>query len=55
MIRILRVRKKIAGLGGNVYSTCHPYKTEFKTVEEARKYYENLYNGTILFDYETFE
>ena len=55
MIRIIRVRKKIAGLGRNVYSTCRPYKTEFKTVEEARKYYENLYNGTILFDYETFE
>ena len=55
MIRILRVRKKIAGLGRNVYSTCSPFKTEFKTVEEAREYYENLYNGTILFDYETVE
>ena len=55
MIRILRVRKKIAGLGRNVYSTCSPYKTKFETVEKARKYYENLYGGTILFDYETFE
>lgn len=55
MIRIIRVRKKIAGLGRDVYSTCRPYKTEFKTVEEAREYYENLYNGIILFDYETVE
>ena len=55
MIRILRVRKKIAGLGRDVYSSCTVFKAEFKTVEKAREYYEKRYNGTILFDYETVE
>lgn len=55
MIRILRARKKIAGPGRNVYSACILFKTEFKTVEKAREYYEKRYNGTILFDYETIE
>ena len=55
MIRILRVRRKIAGLGRNVYSRCTVFKAEFKTVEAARKYYEKRYIGAILFDYETVE
>lgn len=55
MIRVLRVRRKIDGLGRNVYSACPMYKDEFKTPEEARKYYENLYYGKILLDYETAE
>lgn len=55
MIRILRVRKKIPGLGRNVYSVCSLFKTEFKTVEKAREYYEKRYIGIILFDYETVE
>lgn len=56
MIRVLRVRRKIDGLGRNVYSACPVYKDEFKTLEEAREYYENLYyNSKILLDYETVE
>lgn len=55
MIRIIRVRKKIAGLGRNVYSSCTVFKAEFKTIEAAREYYEKRYDGIILFDYETVE
>lgn len=56
MIRVLRVRRKIDGLGRNVYSARPVYKEEFKTPEEARDYYENLYyNSKILLDYETVE
>ena len=56
MIRVLRVRRKIDGLGRNVYSACPVYKDEFKTLEEAREYYENLYyDSKILLDYGTIE
>lgn len=55
MVRVLRARKKTAGLRRDVYSACTLIRTEFKTVEEAREYYENLYDGIILFDYETIE
>lgn len=55
MIRILRVRKKVAGLGRNVYSSCTVFKAEFKTAEAAREYYEKKYLGSILLDYETIE
>jgi hypothetical protein len=56
MIRVLRVRRKIDGLGRNVYSARPVYKEKFKTPEEAREYYENLYYGSkILLDYETAE
>ena len=55
MIRIIRVRRKIAGPERNVYSSCTIFKAEFKTIEAAREYYEKRYTGTILFDYETVE
>lgn len=56
MIRVLRVRRKIDGLGRSAYTVCLMYKDEFKTPEEAREYYENLYYGRkILLDYETIE
>lgn len=55
MIRVLRVRRKIDGLGRNVYSACPVYKEEFKTPEEARDYYQEIYKCKILLDYETIE
>lgn len=55
MIRVLRARKKIAGLGRNVYSACTLIRTEFKTVEEAREYYQRMYTKPILLDYEIIE
>lgn len=54
MIQVLRVRRKLDGLGRSVYSSCPVYREKFKTLEEAREYYENLYYGSkILLDYET--
>nr|DAG76820.1 MAG TPA: hypothetical protein [Caudoviricetes sp.] len=55
MIRILRVRRRIAGLGRNVFSNCTITKENFKTVEAARKYYQRMYVEPILLDYETIE
>ena len=55
MIRILRVRRRIAGLGRDVFSNCTITKEDFKTVEAAREYYQRMYDGQILLDYETVE
>lgn len=55
MIRILRVRRRIAGLGRDVFSNCTITKEEFKTAEAAREYYQRLYTKPILLDYETIE
>lgn len=51
MIRVLRVRCFDGETGK--WQTSFLFKDEFETAEEARDYYQELYECKILVDYET--